>query len=939
MLHGAWLKEQVPGASPCLFLWGASPGLPPGAMSAEGLRRELTKLGSEWAHLGLWTETVAFLPATEAADRNLPGCKLTGLYCPPEEALAVFRLLRAPQDSKAALLLDEDFAFWQRICDSLAQMPGGGKLPLEEWTREMPDSACHVVQYRGASWSRYVRPEKMQWLQSFIGAMRGAVVGSALRSSAGQQVFRTYLRLEEAEGQGDPWRLGYWLQPEDDLSLLLSAADIRAFAEDPASYPYHRLPALREQLRRDLRMAAGLCPPVAASLAEEFPTFCWLSHQETERFLSEQAEALRAAGLGVSMPNWWRKNLAGLGVRVRLEEVATGPGFLGARALAGYSLEAALGAQGISVHELEQIVALKTSLILLVGQWCEIEPEKARRALVLLTRHADRKLPLVQLLAVAASGDTELLEPEAPVCLPLLDFTATDALCALFPGLSAVTAAQGGETPPGFCGALRPYQSRGVAWLTLLSGLGLGACLADDMGLGKTIQVIAYLLGKRRRNPQALPALIICPLSVVDNWRREFARFAPGLRVMLHHGAERLSRKRFAEMAGGQSVVLTTYALAHRDNVEFLTVAWGDIILDEAQNIKNPHISQTASILRLSAPCRMALTGTPVENRLRELWSIMQFLNPGYLLPLPEFEQTYSLPIERWRDSDRGRQLQQLIQPFLLRRLKTDKSIAPDLPDKEEMRLYCRLTREQATLYAATLDVMLEQIATASPAMRKALITATLTKLKQICNHPAHFLKDGSALDRRSGKLIRLVEMLTEVKAAGRRALIFTHYTQMGKLLQQHLSKVFEEPVFFLHGSLTKAQRDELVTDFQQSEQAPSFFILSLKAGGVGLNLTRADTVFHYDRWWNPAVEDQATDRVFRIGQSRNVQVYKMIATATLEEKIDDMIEAKKQLADSIIGSGEAWLGELSTADLHALLRLRQQEPVTGTAIPDINTK
>jgi len=272
----------------------------------------------------------------------------------------------------------------------------------------------------------------------------------------------------------------------------------------------------------------------------------------------------------------------------------------------------------------------------------------------------------------------------------------------------------------------------------------------------------------------------------------------------------------------------------------------------------------------------------------------------------------------------RQQELQQLIQPFLLRRLKTDKSIAPDLPDKQETKLYWPLTREQATLYAATLEVMLARIATAEPVQRKALLAATLTKLKQICNHPAHFLKDGSALAHRSGKLIRLVEMLTELKAAGRRALIFTQYAQMGHLLEQYLEKQFGEPVSFLRGSLAKPLRDKLVNDFQQSDQAPPFFILSLKAGGVGLNLIRADTVFHFDRWWNPAVEDQATDRAFRIGQTRNVQVYKMIATATLEEKIDDMIESKKQLAGSIIGSGEAWMSELSTADLSSILRLRQ---------------
>jgi SNF2 family DNA or RNA helicase len=297
---------------------------------------------------------------------------------------------------------------------------------------------------------------------------------------------------------------------------------------------------------------------------------------------------------------------------------------------------------------------------------------------------------------------------------------------------------------------------------------------------------------------------------------------------------------------------------------------------------------------------------------------------------MKEFEQIYSVPIERQRDSAKQHQLQQLIQPFLLRRLKTDKAIVPDLPDKQETKVYCPLTKEQATLYAAALDVMLPQIEAAPPFSRKALIAATLTKLKQICNHPAHFLKDGSALPNRSGKLTRLVEMLTELKAEGRRALIFTQYTQMGHLLEQYLRKIFAEPVFFLHGSLSKSLRDQLVADFQESEQAPSFFILSLKAGGVGLNLTRADTVFHYDRWWNPAVENQATDRVFRIGQTRNVQVYKLIATATLEEKIDDMIESKKQLADSIIGSGEPWLNELSTADLHTILRLHESRGSGG---------
>ena len=923
VIHGAWLKEQVAGEIPCLFLWGETPGSSPGAVPAQRLRRSMAELSQELAYLGIQAEMTVFLPSENEVESA--AWKVSGFYFPPAEANSVFQRLRFPADSQAVVMPGEDYAYWRSIFERLAQATDGGReLPVQQWVQDMPDSACHIVQYNKAL-SRYVRPEKTEWLQSFIGAMRGASIGDALQGSGALQVFHTCLRLEEPEPPGDNWRLTYWLQSAEDPSLLVSAADLWTVAGDHSSYFHGRRHRLRAQLLQDLAAAARYCPPVAVSLQEACPTACLLSNGETQLLLAEQAERLKEAGLGVHIPNWWRKNRAALGIRLTLkEEVRTGPGFLGVGALASYEMEASLGDQAICRNELAQIVALKTSLVRLAGQWCEIEPGKAEAALALIDRQAGKAIPLGQLLAAVAAGDTGELDPEDPVALPIVHFEAPDKLRAL---IAAGKARDTGPdcvmaTPPEFQGVLRPYQSRGLAWLTQLSELGLGACLADDMGLGKTIQVIAYLLEKRRGDRSALPALIICPLSVVDNWRRELAKFAPRLRVFLQHGADRLTGKRFTETAAGQDVVLTTYALAQRDNADLRAVAWGDIIIDEAQNIKNPLIRQTAGIMKLSAPCRVALTGTPVENRLRELWSILQFLNPGYLPPLKEFEQTFSIPIEQRRDAAKQRQLQQLVQPFLLRRLKTDKTIAPELPDKQETKVYCPLTREQATLYAATLDVMLPQIAEAPPFIRKALIAATLTKLKQVCNHPAHFLKDGSPLPHRSGKLIRLVEMLTELKAEGRRALIFTQYTQMGALLERYLREVFAEPVFFLHGSLPKSQRDRLIADFQESAQAPSFFILSLKAGGVGLNLTRADTVFHYDRWWNPAVENQATDRAFRIGQTRNVQVYKLIAMGTLEEKIDDMIESKKQLADSIIGGGETWLSELSTADLHTILRI-----------------
>lgn len=922
IIHGAWVKEQVAGATPCLFLWGETSESSSGAVPPQRLRRSLADLSQELVYLGVQSDMTVFFPSEN------PLGKVSGFYFSPVEAKSVFQRLRFPADSQAVVMPGEDYAYWQAVYTGLARSAGEGcEAPVQQWARDMPDSACHIAQ-RNQELSRYVRPEKTEWLQSFIGAMRGVSVREALQGSGALQIFHTCLRLEEPELLGDSWRLTYWLQSAEDPSLLVSAADLWTVAGDHSHYLDGRRHRLRAQLLQDLKAAAHYFQPMAASLQDAYPTACLLNNVETQQLLAEQAERLREAGLSVQIPNWWRKNRAVLGVRLILkEEVRTGPGFLGVGALASYEMEASLGDQVICRSELEQIVALKTSLVRLAGQWCEIEPEKAAAALALIDRLAGKSIPLGQLLTAVAAGDTGELDPEETVALPIVHFEAPDKLRAL---MAAGKARDAGPncamaTPPEFQGVLRPYQSRGLAWLTQLSELGLGACLADDMGLGKTIQVIAYLLEKRRGDRSALPALIICPLSVVENWRRELAKFAPCLRVFLQHGADRLNGKRFSETATGQDVVLTTYALAQRDNADLRAVAWGDIIIDEAQNIKNPLIRQTAGIMKLSAPCRLALTGTPVENRLRELWSILQFLNPGYLPPLKEFEQTYSIPIEQRRDVAKQRQLQQLVQPFLLRRLKTDKTIAPDLPDKQETKVYCPLTREQATLYAATLDVMLQQIAEAPPFIRKALIAATLTKLKQICNHPAHFLKDGSSLPRRSGKLIRLLEMLTELKAEGRRALIFTQYTQMGALLERYLQQVFAEPVFFLHGSLPKSQRDRMISDFQESAHAPSFFILSLKAGGVGLNLTRADTVFHYDRWWNPAVENQATDRAFRIGQTRNVQVYKLIATGTLEEKIDDMIESKKQLADSIIGGGETWLSELSITELQKILRIDER--------------
>jgi SNF2 family DNA or RNA helicase len=472
-------------------------------------------------------------------------------------------------------------------------------------------------------------------------------------------------------------------------------------------------------------------------------------------------------------------------------------------------------------------------------------------------------------------------------------------------------------------GQLRPYQKVGVSWMDALRRFGLGACLADDMGLGKTIQVIALLLQHTKPGKSRKPSLLICPTSVVGNWRHELSRFAPGLRVLVHHGAER-TREGLADEVAQHDIVISTYALLPRDEAELGAIEWGAVILDEAQNIKNPSTKHAQAARRLRAEWRGALTGTPVENRLSELWSIFQFLNPGYLGSAEDFRKRFAVPIERLHDSHATERLKSLVAPFILRRVKSDRSIIQDLPEKNEMKVYTTLTREQATLYEAVLKDSMRQIEESDGMQRRGLILATLAKLKQVCDHPALFLHDGSALGGRSGKLARLVEMLEESQAVGDRALLFTQYAEMGKLLQEYLKATLGGEVLFLHGGTPAKQRDRLVARFQQEERGPHLFVLSLKAGGIGLNLTRANHVFHYDRWWNPAVEEQATDRAFRIGQRRDVQVHKFICSGTFEESIDTLIDRKRQLSEAIVGTSEAWLTEMSTDELRDLFALRQ---------------
>jgi SNF2 family DNA or RNA helicase len=471
-------------------------------------------------------------------------------------------------------------------------------------------------------------------------------------------------------------------------------------------------------------------------------------------------------------------------------------------------------------------------------------------------------------------------------------------------------------------GQLRPYQQRGFSWLAFLKQVGLGACLADDMGLGKTIQTLAMIQrdwdgGERR------PVLLVCPTSVTGNWQKEASRFTPGLPVLLHHGISRHRGPAFQAEAARHALVISTYALLHRDHEALKEVNWAGIILDEAQNIKNAETKQARAARSLQSAYRVTLTGTPVENNVGDLWSIMEFLNPGFLGSQSAFRTRFFVPIQVYGDPGASERLRRITGPFILRRLKTDKSIIADLPDKLEMKVFCNLTKEQASLYEAVARDAQEAIESAVGIERKGIVLATLMKLKQVCNHPVQFLKDGSAIDGRSGKLARLAEMIEETLQVGDRSLIFTQFTEMGDILRRHLQESFGYEVLYLHGGVSKRHRDAMVERFSQSD-GPRIFLLSLKAGGTGLNLTSANHVFHFDRWWNPAVENQATDRAFRIGQTRNVQVHKFVCAGTLEEKIDDMIERKKDIAGRVVGTGEGWLSELSNEELRSVFALRE---------------
>lgn len=834
------------------------------------------------------------------------------------------------------------------------QLPAGDDETVHpataEWVRALGSADPGVYAHERSLPRLRTRLEK--WLQPLLAS-------GGLRTCFRITPLDTEHEVEDEEAQtqivvGAPssWQVEILLQSPSDRTLLVPAADVWAGRFDPAFFARAKQDP-QEKLLTDLVRAGKLYEPLAELLETAVPTEILFTSEQAYEFLGEIAPKLEAAGFGILLPSWWRDAAGKLTLKLKAEgkdEEHSGLGLLGVDSLTNYDWKVSLGKdQELTFEQLQELARMKSPLVSIGGSWVEINHADIQAALDFLDAKSDEPIDLAELLKLAAgTSDDETglpVEVEADGWLDrFLSETEDQAITPL-------------ATPQGLAHKLYHFQERGLSWLYFLGEHGLGACLADDMGLGKTAQTIALLQHERNVAAQSAlvgidvkigPTLLVAPMSATGNWERELDHWAEDLNYYIHHGSDRLSGDDFAEICEQVDVVITTYALTLRDTDLLASVNWHRIVLDEAQAIKNADTKQRKAIKQIKTPRRVALTGTPVENRLADLWSIMDWLNPGLLGDAGEFSQEFATPIEKYRDEEAAAQLRALTGPFILRRLKTDPQIMPELPEKFEMSVFCHLTAEQASLYQAVVDELLASLEEededelqaefdgsggfidgdgASSAQKKAKrrmsVLAAITKLKQICNHPAYLLDDDETqLSGRSGKLDRLVDMLHTVVADKEKALVFTQYPGKGARLKTYLEDQLGCEVFFLHGGTSKKERDRMVTEFADQDTAP-VFLISIKAGGTALNLPAANHVFHFDRWWNPAVENQATDRAWRNGQTKEVQVRRMISMGTIEERIDDLIEAKREIADIAVGaSGDSFIASLSTREIRKLIQL-----------------
>ena len=720
------------------------------------------------------------------------------------------------------------------------------------------------------------------------------------------------LHLDERED--DRLALELWLQAEDDPTLGLPASLLWERQDDVFGFLRAGDP------RRDLIDRLGDLEPVLADVGIAFdaaePSEVELGDQQVRRFLREAMPKLEERGVPVLLPTSWLRSPA----RVKVNLAATtaprshASGFLSPTELARFDWRLAVGDTVLTDEELAELAAAKEPFVRIGERWHAVRRSDVEKALRFLDRRR-AGAGIVDLVRAVSGLETD----EAGV--ELGEVSLDESLSALLhAGESRFRSL---PTPAAMTHPLFPFQERGHGWLRLLGDLGVGAILADDMGLGKTVQAIAMLASEREDAGEERlgPTLVVCPMSVVKQWGAEIHRFAPSLHVHLHHGPGRLGAAELAHAARGHDVVVTSYDIATRDADALAAIAWDRLLLDEAQDVKNPATKRARSLRRLHARRKVAMTGTPIENRLSELWAIMDIVNPGLLGSRDRFDRAFARPIEQFGDEGALARLRSIVDPFVLRRAKDSPEIELELPPITIEKDYCRLTVEQASLYQATVDRWLTRVEAHEDRFgRRGAVLAMLGQLKQVCNHPEMLLTTGRPLDGRSGKLERLVRLLGDVPSADK-SLVFTQYPGFDRLVP-HLEERLGRSVGFFHGRLNAKQRDELLTAFAH-EEGPSVLVVSIRAGGRGLNLPAANHVFHFDRWWNPAVEQQATDRAYRFGQRKHVYVHSLICSGTLEERIDLLLDSKRELAEKVIaGRSEDWLGDLDLGTIRAAVEL-----------------
>ncbi|GAB2567071.1 DEAD/DEAH box helicase [Nocardia heshunensis] len=933
MLHGLW----SPGSG--LVLWH-DPGDPDAAAAAVGLPEPLGSIlaASKWRHRAQVMVPGPYGPeqlqvrahalAPEAAARvllqELPAREVAGdLRFLGHVARGIDRWVRAGRIVPE--VWRDDGQWWVRwrllggqrqrawLAELAVAMPAALQVAgrpaelLENLNAELADPIARLripAQAGDESGSHPLLTALLEAAPLESGSHRVAAVLDDWRTSLTADEPELVLRLVEPDGEdpGELWRLEVCLRTEGDAPqpvLLPGDPQLVRIAGEKLTAAKQAYPRLRD------------LPGDTRSMDLFLPT------EVVMDLVAHGASVLRSTGVRLMLPRAWR--VAAPTMKLQVQSAAATETAVGLKGLVSFRWELALGDTVLSPAEMARLVDAKSDLVRLRGEWVQAD----RRMLAAAADYVSGRTDATE---TTIGGLFAELSAHPVGGVPLQEISATGWAAELFDGERHTEPV---PDPVGLKAQLRPYQQRGLTWLATMSRLGCGAILADDMGLGKTVQVLALLVHEREKATAAGesvgPTLLVCPMSVVGNWQRETERFAPDLRVLVHHGPGRRSGAELDAAVADSDLVVTTYALLARDVEELKRQDWQRVALDEAQHIKNAGTRQARAARLLPARHRLALTGTPVENRLEELRSILDFANPKLLGKASEFHARFAVPIERERDENAVTRLRAITSPFVLRRVKTDPAVISDLPEKIEMTVRANLTAEQAALYQAVLDDMSAKLKAAKGMERKGAVLAALTRLKQVCNHPAHFLNDGSGVLRRghhrSGKLGLVEDILESVIADGERALMFTQFAEFGNLLAPYLTERFGTEVPFLHGGVSKQRRDDMVTGFQ-SEDGPPLMLLSLKAGGTGLNLTAANHVVHLDRWWNPAVENQATDRAYRIGQRRDVQVRKLVCVDTIEERVDDMLKGKSQLADLTVGTGENWITELGDAELRELFAL-----------------